>query len=119
MLTANQVTVFFEQETQMGLLAATRVRFQKKRFTSVDDLFDFLPVDIKQLAETIKKPEGRIADPNDTDATIPISLFPFGAKSQKRFAKTGYFVRYYQTTERDLIAAMLQYTFIGCNFLFQ
>ena len=118
-LTAVQVTAFFTEEAQMGLLAATRVRLQKEGLTSVDDLLDFLPADIKQLAETMKKPGGRIADPNDADATIPTPPFPFGAKSQKRLAETGHLVRYYQTTGRDLTAAMLQYAPIGRNFSLQ
>ena len=47
-----QITAFFEQEAQMGILAAARLRLQQEGISNIDDLAEFYPDNIKQLAET-------------------------------------------------------------------
>ena len=92
----------------MGILAAARLRLQQEGISNIDDLAKFCPDDIKQLAETLRKPGGRVADPNDGEATIPTPPFQFGARSIKRLTEACHLVRFYETTGRNITAATMQ-----------
>ncbi len=86
-LTAAQTTAFFEQDAQMGIPNETVVQLQQEGITTVDDLVDFDKDTIEQIAANLRRPAGRIPDPNPAaapGATIPTPSFVFGAKSQKR-----------------------------------
>ena len=53
----------------------------------IADLADFEKQELQQLADNLRKPGGRIPDPNPNaapGATIPMPAFTYGAKSQKR-----------------------------------
>ena len=84
-LTAAQTTAFFEQPAQMGIPHATVVQLQVEGIAVVADLADFDKESLQQLADNLRKPAGRIPDPNPgaaPGATIPTPPFIFGAKSQ-------------------------------------
>ena len=73
-LTAAQNTAFFENPDQMGIPHATVVQLQVEGIGTILDLADFDSETLKQLAENLRKPAGRIPDPNPgavPGATIP------------------------------------------------
>ena len=79
------------------------VQMQQEGIQSVADLADFDKDSLQQLADNLRKPGGRIPDPDPNaveGATIPTPAFMFGAKSQKRFAVACDLIRYYQTVGR-------------------
>ena len=121
-LTAAQTTAFFEQADQMGIPHATVLQLQQEGITAVSDLADFDKDGLQQLADNLRRPGGRVPDPNPgaaAGATIPTPSFVFGAKSQKRIAVACDLVRFYDTVGRDLTAANLQWTNVMKNFEIQ
>ena len=110
-LTGAQTTAFFENHHQMGIPHVTMVQMQHEEIQSVADLADFDKDSLQQLADNLRKPGGRIPDPNPNvveGTTIQIPAFTYGAKSQKRLTVTCDLIRYYQTVGRDLTAANIQ-----------
>ena len=102
-LTVGQMTAFFEDNDQMGIPNATRVQMQAKGITTPDDLVDFHKDELRQLAENLRKPPGRIQNPDPgvaEGATIPTLGFTFGAMSQMKLLVAANAVRYYDTTGR-------------------
>ena len=86
-LTAAQTMAFFENADQMGIPHATVVQLGIAGIITVGDLADFNKDSLQQLADNLRRPGGRIADPYPAaaaGATIPTPAFVFGAKSQKR-----------------------------------
>ena len=84
------------------------VQLQTEGITTVGDLADFEKDSLQQLADNLCCPEGRIPNPSTnatTGATIPMPTFTFGAKSQMRLLVACDLVQYYNTMDRDLIAA--------------
>ena len=74
-LTAAQTTAFFETPDQMGIPHATMVKMQQEGIQSVADLADFEKQSLQQLANNLRKPGGRVADPDPNapaGATIPM-----------------------------------------------
>ena len=117
--TAAQTTAFFEQDAQMGLPNATVVELQNEGITTVNDLVDFDKDTIKQVSENLRRPAGRIPDPDPgaaPGATIPTPPFVFGAKSQKRLIVAADAVRYYETVGRPLTAANMAWNPVLRNF---
>ena len=97
-LTAAQTTAFFENNDQMGTPHETMGQMQHEGIHSVADHADFGKDSLQQLADNLRKPRGRIPDPNPNaaeGATILTPAFTCGAKSQKRLAVTCYLIRYY------------------------
>lgn len=118
-VTAAQTTAFFEHDDQMGIPHATVVQMAREGIATVADLADFEEKSIKQLAENLRRPGGRVPDPNPAagpGATIPTPAFEFGAKSQKRLVVASELVRYYETTSRDPTAANIRWTHVMRNF---
>jgi predicted RecB family nuclease len=87
-LTATQTTAFFEEPAQMGIPNATVVQLlQQEGINTVDDLADFDKDTIEQIAANLRRPAGRIPDPNPQaaqGATIPTPPFVYGAQTQKQ-----------------------------------
>ena len=106
----------------MGIPHATVQQLQQEGITTVDDLAEFDKDCMKQVAENLRRPGGRIPDPNPhaaPGATIPTPPFVFGAKSQKRLQVACDLVRFYDTVGRPLTAANLQWTQVMKNFEIQ
>ena len=118
-LTAAQMTAFFEHADQMGIPHVTMVQLQAEGITSVSDLADFNKDSLQQLADNLRRPGGHVPDPNPAaqpGSTIPTPPFVFGAKFQRRIAVACDFVNYYRTVGRDLTAANLQWNTVMKNF---
>ena len=118
-LTAAQTTAFFEHADQMGVPHVTVVQLQAEGITLVSDLADFNKDSLQQLADNLRRPGGRVPDPNPAvqpGSTIPTPPFVFGAKSQRRIAVACDLVNYYRTVGRDLTAANLQWNTMMKNF---
>ena len=118
-LTAAQTQAFFEQPAQMGIPHATVVQLQVEGIAAVSNLADFDKESLQQLADNLRKPAGRIPDPNPAaapGATIPTPPFIFGAKSQHRLSVACEIVRYYNTTNRELTASNLRWSHVISNF---
>ena len=99
-LTANQTQAFFTEADQMGIPQLTVIQMQTEGITTVDDLKDFVKDSLHQMADNLRRPGGRVPDPNpnaEDGATIPTPPFTFGAKSQKRLTVACDLVRYYIT----------------------
>ena len=121
-LTAAQTTAFFESPDQMGIPHATMVQMQHEGIQSIADLADFEKDSLQQLPDNLRKPGGRIPDPDPNapaGATIPMPAFTYGAKSQKRLTVACDLIRYYQTVGRDLTAANIQLNQVMSNFEIQ
>ena len=105
----------------MGIPHATVVQLQQEGIMSVDDLADFDKDSLQQLADNLRRPGGRVPDPNPgaAGATIPTPPFVFGAKSQKRLLVACNLVRYYNTVGRPLTAANMQWDTVMKNFEIQ
>ena len=88
----------------------------------VADLADFEKESLQQLADNLRKPGGRVADPDPNapaGATNPMPAFTYGAKSQKRLTVACDLTRFYQTVGRDLTAANIQWNQVMSNFEIQ
>ena len=89
---------------------------------SIADLADFEIDSIQQLADNLRKPGGRIPDPDPNapaGETVPTPAFTYGAKSQKRLIVVCDLIRYYQAVGRDLAAANIQWNEVMSNFEIQ
>ena len=118
-LTAAQMTTFFEHAEQMGIPHATVIQLQSEGITLVSDLADFDKNSLQQLVDNLRHPGGRVPDPNPgapSGSTIPTPPFVFGAKSQRRIAIACDLVKYYTTVGRDLTVANLQWNTVMKNF---
>jgi hypothetical protein len=103
-LTAAQRTAFFKDAAQMGTPHATVVQLQMEGINNADDLADFDKDTVEQIAANLRRPVGRMPDPNPAaaaGATIPTPPFVFGAKSQRRLNHAAKLVRCYDA--------------VGCN----
>ena len=104
-LTAAQTTAFFEDDAQMAMPHATVVQLAEEGINTVYDLVDFDKDTLQQVADNLRKPPGRIQDPNQPNnpqATIPTPGFVFGAKSHKRLLAACELLRYYNTVGRTV-----------------
>ena len=70
----------------MGILDETVMQLGNEGITTVDDLVYFDKDTIQQVADSLRRPGGRIPDPMQKSApgaTILTPTFVFGAKYQK------------------------------------
>ena len=75
-LTAAQVTAFFEDAAQMAIPNATVVQLANEGINTVDDLSEFDKTSIEAIAHNLRRPPAG-------------NPFVFGAKSQKRLIGSG------------------------------
>jgi hypothetical protein len=81
-----QTTSFFEDEDQMGIAADTRTELVNEGIEAVSDLSDFDKDTLTQVADNLRRPGGRIPNPDPNapaGSTIAQPPFVFGAKAQK------------------------------------
>ena len=117
--TAAQITAFFQDNDQLAISPETRVQLATEGLASVDDLSEFDPDSLKQLTDTLRRPGGRIQDPNPNaaqGATIPTPAFIFGAKSQLRLKAAVSIAKYYETVGRLTTAANMRWNPVIRNF---
>ena len=101
--TVAATTAFFENANQMAIPRATVTQLQSEGIVSVEDLAEFDKESLKQIADNLRRPGGRIPDPTPgaaAGATIPTPPFVFGAKSQNRLETAGHLIRFYNTIGR-------------------
>ena len=121
-LTGAQTLAFFTNEDQMGIPADTVGQMEREGITNVDDLAEFDKDTLQQLADNLRRPAGRVADPNPNaaeGATVPTPPFTFGVRSHKRLLVATNLIRYYQATGRDLTAGNIAWTHVMKNFEIQ
>ena len=81
-----QTTAFFENPDQLGIPHETMVQIQREGIQAVADLADFEKQELQQLADNLRKPGGRIPDPNPNaapGATIPTPAHIWSQVSEK------------------------------------
>jgi hypothetical protein len=119
LLTAAQRTAFFEDAAQIGIPNMTVVQLQAEGLDGLEDLADFDKETIERIASNLRRPAGRIADPNPgaaAGATIPTPPFAFGAKSQQRLIHSTKLIQFYDTIGHAATAVNLQWTRVMKNF---
>ena len=117
--TAAQRTAFFKNNDQMGIPHATVVQLQNEGITHPDDLVDFDTDMIKQIADNLRRPAGRIPDPTPgaaAGATIPTPPFVFEAKSIMRLTAATKLVRYYAMVGHPLTPVNMAWNTVMRNF---
>jgi len=97
----------------MAILNATRIQLQQEGIEHLSDLLDFDKEALRQVAENLRRPGGRVPNPDpaaDPGDTIPTPPFVFGAKSQIRLKAATSIMRYYETVGRKATAANMKWT---------
>ena len=103
-LTAAQITSFFQTATQMAIPNETRTQLSVEGIKTVDDLLDFDKDSLDQVANNLRRPGGGA------------SPFVFGAKSHKRLLVATKLVKFYHTVGRTLSSDNMQWTHVMRNF---
>ena len=122
-LTAAQMTDFFRDGDQMGIPQATVAHLQIEGITTISDLADFEKETLQQMADNLRKPGGRVPDPNPAAAaganTIRTPPFVLVAKSQHHLTVVCELARYDNTIRRDLSAGNMRWSNVMKNFEIQ
>ena len=87
---------------------------------TVDDLAEFDDESLKQITDNLRRPGGRIPDPNPgaaTGATIPAPSFVFGVKSQLRLKSATTITKYYETVGRTPSAGNMRWNPVIKTFI--
>ena len=82
-----QTLGFFKSEEEMGIAHVTVLQLQSEDILSVTDLTSFTADHFKTLADSLRRPSGRISDLTGgalAGVTIPTLAFTFGVWSQSR-----------------------------------
>ena len=104
-ITSAQTTAFLSKPGQMALPAATRIVIAQEGLEDLADLIEFDERSLRQITDNLRRPGGRVPDPDpnaSAGATIPTPAFVFGTKSQLCLKAACDISRYYETTGRDL-----------------
>jgi hypothetical protein len=113
----NTTTTFFEDPAHMGIPHATVIQLQQEGIIIVDDIADFEKETIKQIAANLRRPAGRVPDPNGpANATMPTPPFVFGAKSQTSLVIAAKLIHYYATVGRNLTLSNITWNTVVKNF---
>ena len=115
-LTNAQILAFFTNANQMALPIATVTKLAEEGILSPSDLSEFDEKAMGQIADNLRRPGGRIVDPNDPAATIATPPFVFGAKSQQRLNCACKCVRFYNMIGRTLTAQNIRWDPVLSNF---
>ena len=107
-LTAGQLTLFFEDANQMGLSNRTRLHLQTEGIATPDDLVDFVTKDSwDPIVDNCKRPP---QIPGAGGALVNQQAFHLPAKSLMRLKVAAQVVLYYTRTGRALTSANLTWT---------
>lgn len=113
-LTAGQVTAFFEDAGQMGLEPRTRVHLQGEGIVTIEDLAEFTDKDTwYQITENCKRPP-QVMDAAGVLVNQP--AFHIGAKSLHRLRVAAVAVEYYAATDRAITTGAVQWNTALKNF---
>ena len=115
-LTNAQTAAFFESATQMAVPHATVAKLREEGIETAADLAEFDKTSIGQIADNLRRPGGRAADPNNAASTALTPPFIFGAKSQQRLNAACDMIRFYAMIGRTPTAPNLQWTPVMSNF---
>ena len=128
---AAQNTAFFTGPTQMALSEETRLALENEGIVMVADVAEFDDDGYKLIQENLRRPGGRIQDPQavaDAAAAVaagnaapPIPMInapgvPFSAKSHHRLMNTAKLIRFYVATNRTYEHGDVMWNPIGKNF---
>jgi hypothetical protein len=114
-----QTTSFFEAADQMGIAADTQAQLANEGIDDVPDLSDFDKDILIQVADNLRRPGGRIPNPDPNapaGSTIAQPPFFFGAKAQKRVLAACDLVRYYEMVDRKPTANNMRWNPVIKNF---
>jgi hypothetical protein len=117
--TQAQTTSFFEDEDQMGIAADTRTELVNEGIEAVLDLSDFDKDTLTQVADNLRRPGGRIPNPDPNapaGSTIAQPPFVFGTKAQKRLLAACDIVHYYEMISRELSSTNMRWDPVLKNF---
>ena len=101
---------FFESGTGMAIPTKTRLQLAVEGITLVEDLAEFEEETLREVAANLRKPSGRIQDPNDASSMITTPTYQLGAKSLMKLIVAADAVRYYNTISRDITSDNMEYT---------
>ena len=62
--TVAQTTAFFTDADQLAITAETRIQLATEGLANVEDLAEFDDESLKQITDNLRRPGGRIPDPN-------------------------------------------------------
>ena len=82
-MTTSQMVAFFENGNQMGIPHDTVTQMAQEGIVTIGDLIEFDRQPLQRIADNLRRPGGRIADPTPgatTGSTIPTSPFVFWSK---------------------------------------
>ena len=102
--------------------AATRIQLQQEGINNVGDLVDFDKYTFKKVANNLRRPGGRIPDPDpnsSTGATIPMPPFTFGVKLQMRLLASYDLLHYYETVGLEIVTGNTCWDPVIKNFVEQ
>ena len=106
-LTAAQVTSFFEDADQMGLTNRTRnLLLNTEGITTVDELAEWKDDDWDQWKKNCKKPD-RILDPAYPSNLIQQTPFAISVNSLKRLKAASELIRYFESVSIELTATKI------------
>jgi len=103
----------------MAIPHNTRVQLQSEGMTDPGDLVDFTEESMAVISQNLRRPGGRIPDPDPNaaaGATIPTPPFILGAKSQMRLIAACDLMRYYETVGRSLSVTNIKWNPVIRNF---
>ena len=94
----------------------TVVKLNSERISNASNLAEFDKTSINQIADNLRRPGGKVVDPNDPTATIPTPPFVFGAKLQQRLLVASQMIQFYDTIRQNLTASNLTWATVMVHF---
>ena len=111
-LSAAQITSFFEDADQMGLTHRTRtLSLNSEEIITVGELSEWKDDDWDQWNNNCKKPD-RITDPANYANLIHQTPFAISVKSLKRLKAASELIRYYESVSIELTATKIRWPVI-------
>ena len=120
-LNKEKMTFFFTSTKQMDVTKETLIQLSHKGIKKVEDLAEFSKENWKQVADSLKRPGGRMANPNKEPGdgnplTVTQTPYLFGVRTQKRLLEASELMRYYTTIGRKLTVLNTVYATVIRSF---